>query len=98
MEIFLLVLWKIRLNFITSYRNVSWIQRTPAQLVEVINGFTISLEKNPAPNVDYGRRSHQKLVIPLKKETMDWVESLERREVDSKRLHQISNFLVLIKS
>ena len=66
--------------------------------MEVINGFTILLEKNPAPNVDYGRRTHQKLVIPLKKEIMDWVESLERREVDSKRLHQIPNFLVLIKS
>ena len=66
--------------------------------MEVINGFTILLEKNPAPNVDYGRRTHQKLVIPLKKETMDWVGSLEIREVDSKRLHQISNFLVLIKS
>ena len=66
--------------------------------MEVINGFTILLEKNPATNVDYGRRLHQKLVIPLKKEIMDWVESLERREVDSKRLHQIPNFLVLIKS
>ena len=71
---------------------------TPAQLVEIINGFTILLEKNPAPNADYGRSTYQNLVIPLKKETMDWVEPLERREVDSKRLHQIQNFLqVLIK-
>ena len=54
-------------------------------MVEIINGFTILLEKSPALNVDYGRRLHQKLVIPLKKETMDWVEPLESREVDSKR-------------
>ena len=66
--------------------------------MEIINGFTMLLEKSHALNVDYGRRSHQKLVIPLKKETMDWVEPLERSEVDSKRLHQIPHFLqVLIK-